>query len=290
MLQQVKQGNFMASKKTKKNWVFKDLQNRKIRACSWIPAKTVSQLIVIHGFAEHMRNYTDTAEKLCNRGLAVHAMDLPGHGLSDGPRGYIDDFEEYIDNVDLFINTNPNILQSKPTFLLGHSLGGLIALQYCLRKKPKIKGLLLSSPFLGFSLLGSLPVLLTFKLLMRINPAMSIPKPLGVSSLCRNPNKWPDYYNDPYRLRSISPNVYLSMVYQAGILRSKAPNLKLPLLIFFTTKDRVVSPHAIQSFFQRSGSRDKTLVTFTEAMHELFQEKEQQQVVEKMVTWIQDRV
>lgn len=280
----------MAPGSTRKQDILIDKKNRKIRFSSFIPQKTKMQLVVVHGFAEHMRYYYEMAEELSQKGVAVHLMDLPGHGLSDGRRGHIDDFQDYLDNVHLFFHSYPHFLKTKPAFLLGHSLGGLIATQYCLQQKPKIEGLVLCSPLTGFCSLMSVVTTILAKIIARKNPAYLIPKPSGVASLSRNPQKWPQYYNDPYRLRTISPHLYLSMGQQADMLQNLASELSVPLLLFYTAKDQVVSAADISRFFAKVGSRDKTAVVFTEAMHELFQEVEQKEVLEKMWVWMNERL
>ena len=267
-----------------------DNQNRKIRFSSFIPQKTKMQLVVVHGFAEHMRCYTDVARQLSKMGIAVHMMDLPGHGLSDGPRGHIDDFEEFLDDVHLFFHSYPHFLKTKPTFLLGHSLGGLISTHYCLRHQPRINGLILSSPLAGFCSLMSVLTTVMANVIARKDPAFLIPKPSGVTSLSRDPAQWQRYRNDPYRLRTISPNLYLSMNEQSRLLQERSFELSIPLLLFYTTRDQVVSSAAIARFFDKAGSDDKTAVVFTEAMHELFQEKERGAVIEKMRVWMTDRL
>ncbi len=280
----------MASSPSIKEDLLIDNKNRKIRFSSFIPQKTKMQLVVVHGFAEHMRCYADVARWLSKKGIAVHLMDLPGHGLSDGPRGHIDEFREYLDDVHLFFHSYPHFLKTKPTFLLGHSLGGLIASQYWLRHKPKINGLILSSPLTGFCSLMSVLTTVVAKIISRRDPSFLIPKPSGVTSLSRDPAMWQRYRNDPYRLRTISPSLYLSMKDQTKLLHERASELSVPLLLFYTAKDQVVSSAAIARFFDHVGSEDKTSVVFAEAMHELFQEVEQEMVLEKLHVWMTERL
>jgi len=280
----------MVSSTGRKEDILIDNQNRKIPFRSYIPQKTKMQLVVVHGFAEHMRCYEEVAQKLSKSGIAVHLMDLPGHGLSDGPRGHIDDFQEFLENIHLFFHSYPHYLKTKPTFMLGHSLGGLIASQYCLNYEPAIKGLILSSPLTGFCSMMSVATTLLAKFIARKDPAYLIPKPSGVSSLSRDPATWPHYRSDPYRVRTISPNLYLSMKEQSRSLQHRATELSVPLLLFYTAVDQVVSPVAISRFFNQVGSKDKTSVVFTEAMHELLQEPEQDLILKKMRTWMNNRL
>lgn len=280
----------MATSPSIKEDILIDNMNRKIRFNSCIPQKTNMQVVIVHGFAEHMRCYGDTVQLLVDRGIAVHMLDLPGHGLSDGPRGHVDDFVEFLEDLHLCFHSYPHFLKTKPTFLLGHSLGGLIASQYCLHYQPRIKGLILSSPLTGFSSMMSTVTHLLMRVVARRDPAFLIPKPSGVMTLSRDPVKWQRYRNDPYRLRTISPNLYLSMTNQARLLQDRAPEISVPLLLFYTALDQVVSPSDISRFFNNVGSSDKLSVVFTQAMHELFQEQEQRLVLDKMCSWMSERV
>ncbi len=266
-----------------------DGKGRQIPITSWIPSKSVSQLIIIHGFCEHTGCYRHVAENLANRGVAVHTMDLPGHGNADGIRGHIDHFEEYLDNVSLLVNENPFLLKTKSVFLLGHSLGGLISLLFCIRRNNRFKGLVLTSPLTGFPPMGSLITGALARFLTRNHRDEPFPKPNGPGSLSRIPGQWKIYNSDPLRGRLITPNLYLQMEAMIKQLTSSAASLSIPYLMFISSKDSVVSPQAAQRLFSQSGSTDKSLIVFTEAMHELLQEPECDQILDKLHDWMAER-
>lgn len=277
-------------KSSKKEEILIDKRKRRIPVCSWLPAKSESQLVIVHGFSEHMWYYQTVAKQLSETGMAVHMMDLPGHGMAEGIRGHIDRFGEYLDNLEMLTSENPHYLKTKPTFLLGHSLGGLIAAHYCLRRKHSFKGLILTSPLAGLHKPGSLPVYLLARLMAKNHRNEPYPKPIGVRALSRNPEQWPIYYSDPCRGRLITPNLFLLMNTMSKRLQDYAPHLHIPLLMFITDKDRVVSPDAGRKFFRKVGSEDKSLVVFSDAMHELFQEEECAQILDIMQGWIGERI
>lgn len=276
-------------KSNKKQDILFDGKGRQIPIISWIPSRSFCQLCIIHGFSEHKGYYQPMAKWLSENGVSVHMMDLPGHGMAGGVRGHIANFQEYLDNVKLLIHSNPFFQKTKPVFLLGHSLGGLISIHYCLKEKPLFKGLILSSPLTGFSPIGSFLTERLARHLAKKSPNDPFPKPVGVKSLSRNPDNWLVYNSDPCRGRIISPNLYLTMVQKVRELKLTASALDLPLLVFTSTKDSVISPDSVQRFFKSVGSVDKSLVVFTKAMHELFQEEESKQVIQKSLSWMKLR-
>ena len=277
----------MQNEPEKREYSLIDHKSRKIPFCSWIPASPESQIILVHGYSEHLRYYRSFAKKCCQKRIAVHTMDLPGHGTAEGTRGHIEDFQDYIDNVDLLFKSNPNF-QKVPTYLFGHSLGGLIASYYCIWYKPQINGLIFTSPLFGFPV-STLPAIYLAKIVIKRYADTLFPKPCLVHRLTRNIDNRPMYRNDPYRVFCISPKLLLLMHEYGGKIQDRAADLQTPVLLFMSGKDRVVSLPAIRKFFMKCGTKDKTLVAFSEAMHELIQEEENIQILNKMASWIAER-
>ena len=274
----------MRQETEKREYTQTDRKHREIPCCSWMPASPKSQIVLVHGFSEHYRYYGAFAQKIGKNGIAVHAMDLPGHGAAGGARGHIENFQDYIDNVDLLFASNPNF-RKVPTYLFGHSLGGLIASHYCMQKGPRIEGLILTSPLFGFPP-SNLPVKYLAKILVKRYADSLFPKPCSTRLLSRDIGKRDMYRNDPYRVLCISPTLLLSMYEYSETIRKRAGELQTSLLLFASQKDRIVSPDAIRRFVATYGAEDKTLVVFSQAMHELIQEEESTQVLQKTISWI----
>jgi len=118
----------------------------------WAPDKAPKAVVhVIHGYAEHIDRYGNVVGELLPAGYAVFGTDHRGHGKSEGKRGHVKSFQEFIDDEKQFWH---NIIQTKfpgiPYFVLGHSMGSLIAMNYVEQNAVGMKGLILSGT-------GSLP-------------------------------------------------------------------------------------------------------------------------------------
>jgi len=264
-----------------------DNQENKIVFFSWKAEKARGQVYIVHGYAEHFRRYDRFARALNDAGYTVHGFDLPGHGLSGGVRGHIDQFDQYLKTLDWFIKNNPNHLNDTPSFLFGHSMGGLIASHYCINQEHHFNGLILSSPLAGFG--GLIPLVATgvAKWLSRKDPSQSVAKKLSAEGLTTLKERWPEYTSDPLRLNTISPSLYLGMSRWSQLLHQNAKLLKSPLLTFYSRADSVVSPGKIVKFFHETGSADKQLVAFSDAGHEIIHDHTEGIMIQKCLTWME---
>lgn len=267
---------------------FKDEKGRRLQYSSWIPSETKAQVVLIHGFSEHMGYYEKISECLCKAGILVHLIDLPGHGRSEGVRGYIEDFDEFADAIYQFLLINPNFKKGFPTFMIGHAMGALVSLRYSFKFSPNLKGIVLLSPLLGLP-----PAMLLIRFLSKqvkkYAPQTFFPKPFLLKKLSRSLKARKRYISDPYRVNMITPELVENFYIYMEKVQKSAKDLSYPLLCFYTQKDKIVSPVATEQFFKSYLSIDKTAVAYTQAMHELMQEEEQAEVTQKILSWIAQR-
>jgi alpha-beta hydrolase superfamily lysophospholipase len=114
-----KQSNFKSS-----------LDNKNIFYQSWTKTNSSQVLVFQHGFGEHSDRYKNILDTLKDESISVYALDARGHGRSEGKRGHVDQFQNYIDDLSDLIRIAKEEEKKEKVVLLGHSLGGVIALQY----------------------------------------------------------------------------------------------------------------------------------------------------------------
>lgn len=100
----------------------------------WRPADPVATLFLLHGFYDHMGLYRHLIEWAVARNMAVISCDLPGHGLSSGPRASIDDFADYQQVLQGLFSEAEQLRLPQPWHLLGQSTGGAIAVDHLLHR------------------------------------------------------------------------------------------------------------------------------------------------------------
>ena len=112
-------------------------------ARGWAPKdKPKAVVALIHGLGEHTGRYAHVGAALTEKGYALLGFDLRGHGKSGGPRGHLPSSEAFMTDIDRFLEETAERYPGLPQFLYGHSLGGLLVLNYALRRKPRLAGVI----------------------------------------------------------------------------------------------------------------------------------------------------
>ncbi|HZG78070.1 MAG TPA: alpha/beta fold hydrolase, partial [Paenibacillus sp.] len=115
---------------------FEGYEKTKLRGQSWVPDRPKAIVAVIHGVGSHSGGISNLTEPLTEAGYAVFSYDLRGHGRSEGQRGLIRSFVEYREDTCLFMRHVVGCGEPLPVFLVGHSLGGVVALDYTVFVQP----------------------------------------------------------------------------------------------------------------------------------------------------------
>ncbi len=242
---------------------------------NWETEGAIATLVMTHGMAEHSEAYEHLASGLEQYKINLTCWDLRGHGKSDGKRGYVENFLNYVNDLDFFFKHLGQQQKLKlPYFIGGHSLGGLIVLRYLLENGAgKAKGICLSSPLLGLSL--PVPPIKDYAshILNRFLPTLTLNNEIKFELLSHDKEIIKSYYSDPFRHDKISSGVYLGMVENMQIINTRGgPSLNSPLLMQVAGDDRIVSRAASEEFFKSVSSRDKKLIIYEDFYHEIFNE------------------
>jgi len=258
-----------------------------IHGRAWLPeARTRAVVVIVHGFTEHSGRYEHVAQALNERGVAVHAADLRGHGRSGGQRAWIESFAEYLDDAERYVASvrrqNPNT----PLFLLGHSMGGTIIAILAIERRVNAQGLIFSAAALrvGANLFPLLRRVAS--VFSRIWPRLRVAR-MGCSRLSRDPANIQRFRDDPLVFHGRFPVRTGSEILAAGErVWREAGAIGLPMLILQGSGDRTVDPAGSQHLYNQAASRDKTLKLYDGLYHDLFGEPEKEQVIGDLVDWI----
>jgi acylglycerol lipase len=243
-------------------------------------------VIVVHGVHEHSGRYRHVGERLAAAGYAVYALDHPGHGRSPGRRANIGSMAAAVDGVDRLVRFAAERHADLPVFIYGHSLGGLIALQY-LTGDPQttIRGGVISAPALDTSTATRAQKLLAPKL-SRLLPNLGV-LTLDPAAVSRDPEVVRAYNTDPLNHHGrLKARTGTEIMLTAGAMPARLRKLTLPLLVLHGGADRLMPLAASELVRAQAGSSDLTLTVYEGLYHEPHNEPEQGAVLDDIVGWL----
>ena len=257
---------------------------------AWTAADPSGVVVLVHGVHEHSGRYSHVARWLAAAGYAVYAVDHPGHGRSPGRRGNIASMSAAVDGVSMLVRLAGQRHPGIPLFVYGHSLGGLIALQY-LTGAPdeRIRGAVVSAPALDTTAATGVQRILA-PMLSRVLPNAGV-LALDAETISRDPRVVAAYRSDPLnytgRMRARTGS---EMMLAAAAMPRRLRSLTLPLLVVHGGADRLMPLAASHLVQTHAGSTDVTLKIYDGLYHEPHNEPEQDEVLSDIVAWLDARL
>lgn len=257
---------------------------------AWLPDTDARAVVVIvHGLGEHGGRYDHVGHRLATARFACYAADHVGHGHSDGRRANIERMARVVDDLADFIGFATTHTPGVPVFLLGHSLGGLIALQYATGEPVELAGLVLSGaavqPGVGSPLLRG-----AARLLSVVTPNLGV-LTLPPEYLSRDPDVVASYRADPLvHLRKIPARTGAEILAATQALPDRLARLRIPVLILHGGQDRMTTPEGSRMVHQRVAARDRTLRIYDGLYHEIFNEPERDEVLDDIIGWLAEHI
>jgi len=240
------------------------------------------RIFIVHGIAEHLARYDDFTAFLNKNNYSVVRFDLRGHGKSEGKRGYIKRYEDFLEDVSNVVSN----YQGERNVILGHSMGALITHLYMLRKNPMALAITSAGPtyfikeasflrYTGYRYFGFL----------KSKNNLSFEKLSHVRAIEEA------YMADPLVLKAYHINLIGEMFIRG--VRYLNKNYKLntkPLLMLHGTDDKIVPESFSKKLFDKYTQEDKTYIKYEGMWHEILNEKDNQKVYQDIVNWLDNRV
>jgi acylglycerol lipase len=228
-------------------------------------------------------------ERLAERGFAMYAGDHRGHGRSDGPRALIDRMDNVVADLDLVVDLAVGRQRGREPFLLGHSMGGAVAISYALVHQDRLRGLILSAPLAVVEAASPL-TRLAGRVLSAVAPKLGVYE-IDSTAVSRDPAVVRDYDADPLNYhRKLPARTVAELSAAIGTFQDRLGGLTLPLLTMHGTDDRIVPRDASELVIERAGSPDKSIIRYDGLYHELLNEPERERVLDDIVAWIEARL
>jgi len=258
----------------------------------WLPEGKPKAIIqIVHGFGEHSGRYSNVINKLVPMSYAIYADDHRGHGKSEGTPNYVDSFDQYIEDekklYDIAKENHPNISY----FMLGHSMGSVIAQHFTKKYESLLDGLILSGA--GNSAGEDVSGFLKFisKVISKIVPKMTIKTNLDPNFLSHDPEVVKAYIKDPLvHHEKITTRLAKEMLVNFGKLSEIVEDLQKPLLVQCGSEDKAV--FGIENLKEHYKMEDKTVKIYEGLYHEVYNESKDKRsmVLNDLLQWLENYV
>lgn len=256
----------------------------------WLPdGDPVGIVVMLHGYAEHSGRYPHVAAALNAAGYAAYALDHHGHGKSEGQRANIGSFAGLIVDVDRLVRLAAVEHPGLPVFLLGHSMGGLLAVGYVTAVTGTtpydLAGLIVSAPAIDVAV-GSPVEKAAAKVLSRVVPNLPV-TPFDSGPISRDPQVVAAYDADPlvYRGR-IKVRTGAETLGTADRVQASLAKVTLPTLVMHGGDDRLVLLSGSERLAREASAKDLTFTVYDGLYHEIFNEPERETVLADTVAWL----
>ena len=251
-------------------------------------------VVLSHGLAEHLGRYNELVEALNAAGYGAYRVDHKGHGrtgIENGDKGIVGAYSEYYEDLDLIVDMAISENPGKPIYMLGHSMGGLIAAMYGVTYPDKLDGQILSGAATG-------PYYLNFGAEDAFysqfggNALYMLPNSL-TSTVSRYPAVQNYYFVDPLRLTEFSAQLYWQTF--AGGSKYLTDQIDdgqytYPALIIHGGDDRIVSKAFSESLYNNIDSADKEIIIYDGLFHESLNARNEKSIVmSDIIDWLDAR-
>ena len=254
----------------------------------WVRAEAPPKaaVVIVHGSGEYGGRYREFAGFLAENGYSVYALDLRGFGESGGDRAFVANFDEYAKDILALVRHAQNE-SKKAVFLLGHSLGGLIAAYIAANaQNTGLAGLILSSPCfeLAFPVPGYL--ILLAEIMALVWPKFLHKTPIQPQRLTHDPDMIDRYLKDHKILHRISSRLYVQMTRQFMRLGKIATGIRCPVLVAQAGEDAIVDQKASSKFYNLLTQSDKKFILYDGFRHEILNETERKRPYQDILQWL----
>lgn len=253
------------------------------------PKEVRAVVVLVHGFGEHSGRYGEKViPALLDCGLAVVTYDNIGHGKSGGKKGHCPSYKALMDILQEVIAKAEVLFPDRSHFLYGHSMGGNLVLNYALRRKNKIAGIVATSPYLRLAYEPPKWKMVLGKLLLKIYPSLTMPSGLDASGISRIPEEVGKYEKDLLNHDMVSPMFSFPIMNAGQSAIDSAGDLEVDTLLLHGSGDRIIDYRGTEEFHKNSSKTE--LKVYQGGFHELHYDLCSQEMLQDVQNWFRQRV
>jgi lysophospholipase len=257
----------------------------------WIAPSAKAVFLLVHGLGAHSARWDFLASHLARNGYDSYGIELKGFGRTpERPRGHVDSYRVWDRDLLALSETVARENPGRKVFLLGESLGGLVAYNLAARHPDRFAGQVLISPAFKNGLKFSISFYAAMPFLMVINPRKTVPLPF-TSEMCTRDAAYQEVMDAcPDEVRVSSLELLVNALGEQMAASRRAKGHSVPALFLIAGMDKLVNPRAARKVFAKLGADDKTIIEYPEMRHALSIELDRERVFGDILAWVDQRV
>lgn len=245
--------------------------------------------LLIHGLGAHSGRWEEAARFFLEKNYSSYALELRGFGDTTGPRGHIDTFSTYLQDIRCLARAIRRSYPQKKIFLVGESLGGLIAFLFAAKFSHDVDGLVCLSAAFKSRLKFSFPDYARMIAGLFTNPRKPWPMPFDAAMCTRDPAFQKIIDADKKGYRVATPKMLFN-IFLAQISATAQP-INVPVLFQLgSDQDSLVDAKEIKKIFQRLRAKDKKIIQYPDMRHALSVDLGREKVFSDIVAWADKKI
>lgn len=259
--------------------------DRKLHTAKWMPEEAPRAIILLlHGLGDHIMRFHSWSNYFTDYGIGVIGMDLGGHGKSDGKRGAVQ-YNNLMKDVKKLLDHAHKLFPDVPRILYGHCIGGNLALNYTIRNKPAIAGVISTSPWLRSAYTYTRFSTFLSKIILKLYPSFTVEWQPKSTCLTHDTNEIREYEHDSLVHPLVSLKLLESLEDEGAFILKSKHKINTPLLLMHGSSDKITSWRATAQFAKYT-SQNTTYKLWQDDYHELHHENEKVEIFEFIINWI----
>jgi len=269
---------------------FQGAQETELYYQAWYPSDQPKAVVVgVHGHGDHSGGLRNIVQHLVSKGYAWYGLDLRGHGRSHGRRGHIQSWTDYRGDLHTFVTMVREREPGLPIFLIGHSLGGLISLEYSIHYPEGLSGITIICPPLSFSRFSPLMAQI-IKVFSRIKPDYVTKQKSHYTKLTRDAEIIKSLAADPLRHEEMTVRLANEIFKMQIWMQDHARDLKVPFLMLQGLADLITPPEGTHQFFCAVPYSNKEYREYEETPHRPFDDINRAEVLVHISGWLDAQI
>lgn len=257
----------------------------------WILSNPKALVVFVHDLGDHIGRYGEFISRLTQSGFACALFDQCGHGRSEGKRGHVESFSDWVNDLSSFVQfSQMAVLVETPLFIIGMGLGGLVGINFLLSHTTHVSGMVTLSATISPTLRLPSWKKKLIKKFGRLIPEKTIHSGIQISDLTRDEKELELLKKDNFYHDRLTLNAMLEIKRNLELVMAMPHRIHLPMFMIAGGDDTICDPDGTRQFAMRLSTPDKKYHICPGSMHDLLHDTSRVDVMDDIVLWIEKQI